>query len=155
MVNGASAPAPMSQAAAVLILTLADADTPIYLGKSHDTSDIRAWITFHTSAPFSTSEKAMFGLGDLRDFSADHQFSDGTAQYPDRSTTLIIEVHDLKLEGAELSGPGIEAVTYLNVPPAVALQREAALYPLGIDVFLTCVNALAALPRTTKVQQCM
>jgi hypothetical protein len=62
-VTGGAAPAPCSVAAAVLILTLCDDTTPICLAASHDSADVRAWITFHTGAPFAAPEQAMFALG--------------------------------------------------------------------------------------------
>ena len=62
-VSGALPPAPMSVAAGVVVLTLCDHETPIYLGSSHDTPQVRDWITFHTGAPFTKPQDAMFALG--------------------------------------------------------------------------------------------
>ncbi len=60
---GAKPPEPMSVAAGVLVLTLCDPDTPVYLADSHDTQEIRDWITFQTGAPFAPRTEAMFAIG--------------------------------------------------------------------------------------------
>jgi alpha-D-ribose 1-methylphosphonate 5-triphosphate synthase subunit PhnH len=55
-----------------------------------------------------------------------------------------------------LSGPGIKNGTPFS-PAGIhsqfweQWQLQAALFPLGVDVFFTCNNLLAALPRTIQV----
>lgn len=149
-VGGAQPPAPMSVAAGVVLLTLCDPETPIHLAASHDTPQIRDWITFHTGAPLVAAGGAMFALGSwqalpLRDFSI------GTAQYPDRSATLIVESAPLSHTGATLRGPGIKDQALLSLPETCFFQTNATLFPLGLDFFFTCGDRLAALPRTTRV----
>mgnify|MGYP005993642369 CR=1 FL=1 len=149
-VAGARAPAPMSVAAAVLVLTLCDPETPIYLGAGHDTQQLRDWITFHTGAPFAPAQDAMFALGTWEGL----PLSDlplGTAQYPDRSATLIVETLTLINDGAVLCGPGIKGEAALSLPDTTAFQKNAAHFPLGLDFIFTCGDRLAALPRTTRV----
>lgn len=155
-VSGARGPAPLSEAAAVLVLTLCDSETPIYLGAHHDTAALRAWISFHTAAPFVTARaEAMFALGAWADLGRGEGFAIGTSEYPDRSTTLIVEMDELSNEGSVLQGPGIQRTARLSLPDVAFSQRNAAQYPLGVDLFLTCGAALAALPRSTKVASCM
>jgi alpha-D-ribose 1-methylphosphonate 5-triphosphate synthase subunit PhnH len=155
-VSGARGPAPLSDAAAVLLLTLCDAETPIFLGTGHDVAALRAWISFHTAAPFVTQRsEAMFALGTWTDLACGEGFAIGTSEYPDRSTTLIVEMEMLTSDANILRGPGIETTAQLSVPDAEFSQANAALFPLGVDLFLTCGTALAALPRTTKVEPCM
>jgi alpha-D-ribose 1-methylphosphonate 5-triphosphate synthase subunit PhnH len=150
VVSGALPPAPMSVAAGVVVLTLCDHETPIYIGSSHDTPQVRDWITFHTGAPFTKAQDAMFALG-LWDALSLPNFPLGTSEYPDRSATVIVERERLSKEGAVLRGPGIKEQAQLSLPETQAFQTNAAQFPLGLDFIFTCGDRLAALPRTTRV----
>jgi alpha-D-ribose 1-methylphosphonate 5-triphosphate synthase subunit PhnH len=149
-VHGAQPPAPLSVAAGVVLLTLCDPETPIYLAPSHDTPNVRDWITFHTGAPFVSAQDAIFALGAWDDLPTS-TFSIGTAEYPDRSATLIVESPNLTNAGAVLKGPGIKDQAALSLPETQMFQANATLFPLGLDFIFTCDDRLAALPRTTRV----
>lgn len=149
-VTGAAPPAGLSSAAGVVLLTLCDPDTPVFLAPHHDTPMLRDWIAFHTGAPVVAAEAAMFALGTLADLPL-ADFSRGTAEYPDRSATLIVEVAALSNTGATLRGPGIKDQTQLSLPDLQVFQDNARLFPLGLDFLFTCADRLAALPRTTRV----
>jgi alpha-D-ribose 1-methylphosphonate 5-triphosphate synthase subunit PhnH len=150
--TGAQPPAPMSVAAGTMILVLCDPTTPLHLAGRHDTPDIRDWVTFHSGAPLVSAEKAAFALGDWEALQPIDRFAIGTPDYPDRSATLIVERPALVAEGARLTGPGIANRAALNLPPSEAFQANRALFPQGIDFFLTCGDRLAGLPRTTRVE---
>ncbi|WP_417260688.1 phosphonate C-P lyase system protein PhnH [Celeribacter sp.] len=149
-VRGARPPAPMSIAAGVVVLTLCDPETPIYLAASHDTPQLHDWITFHTGAPIVAAHDAMFAIGGW-DALPLSEFALGSAEYPDRSATLIVERESLSNDGAILQGPGIQDQAQLSLPETQAFQRNAALFPLGLDFIFTCGDRLAAVPRTTRV----
>lgn len=144
-------PAPLSTAAGSLLLTLCDAQTPIYLAGKFDNAAIKQWITFHCNSPFSDAENAMFALGAWEDLQPLHDFPIGTPEYPDRSATLIVEMESLASTGTELSGPGIKDTHQLSLPDVTAFQKNAMLFPLGLDFYFTSGEKIAALPRTTKV----
>ena len=72
----------------------------------------------------------------------------GTAEYPDRSATLIVEMPELAHAGATLLRTGHQGCRRLSLPERGAFGRNAALFPLGLDFFFTCGDRLAALPRT-------
>ncbi|KMW58736.1 PhnH protein [Candidatus Rhodobacter oscarellae] len=150
-IGGAVPPAPMSVAAGALILTLCDAGTPVHLAGAWDCEPVRTWITFHTGAPVVGAAKAMFALGDWAALQPLDAYMVGLADYPDRSATLIVESTALAREGATLSGPGIESEHALNLPELAAFQRNAMLFPLGLDFYFTAGTAVAGLPRTTRV----
>lgn len=84
-------------------------------------------------------------------------FALGSDEYPDRSTTLVIEVAGLTAgRGMRLAGPGIRGEALLGVAglPARLLEERAALVallPRGLDVILVSGTRLAALPRWTRV----
>ena len=148
--GGAMPPAPLSVAAGTAIMTLCDPDTGVYLAGSCDTPAIRDWITFHTGAPRVSADRATFVVGpwDALDLDA---LPIGTPEYPDRSATVIVEMPALKAVGATLRGPGIKDCAALNLPDPGPFQRNAALFPLGLDFLFTSGTQIAALPRSTKV----
>ena len=151
-ITGAQPPAPLSVAGGALVLTLADTDTPLFLAPSHDVPEIRDWIAFHTGAPITGPATCMFALGTWQALMPLTVYPIGTAQYPDRSATLIVETPDLTQTGATLTGPGIKTSASLSLPDAAAFQANRAHFPLGLDFIFTSGDRLAALPRTTEVQ---
>lgn len=152
-VAGAAPPAPLSVAAGVALLTLCDPETPVHLAGAHDCGAVRDWITFHTGAPFSGPAGAVFAVGSWAAVQPLDAYPIGTATYPDRSATLIVEMPGLTAEGgARLSGPGIRDSARLALPETAAFRRNAALFPLGLDFVFTAGDRLAALSRTTRVE---
>ncbi|KIC48188.1 phosphonate C-P lyase system protein PhnH [Tateyamaria sp. ANG-S1] len=149
-VAGAVAPAPLSVAAGTALLTLCDPDTGVHLAGAWDTKGVRDWITFQTGAPLVAAEAADFVVGGWGDIDLS-VLQTGTPEYPDRSATVIVEMSELRAEGATLTGPGIKERAVLNLPDLAVFQRNAALFPLGLDFMFTCGAQMAALPRSTKV----
>lgn len=149
-VAGVTPPAPMSVAAGALVLTLCDHETPVWLAPSLDTDLIRDWVRFHASAPLTDRANAQFAIGTWAEMLPLTDFAIGTPEYPDRSATLIIATE--LAAGHTLSGPGIRNTARLSVPDPDAFRVNAALFPLGLDFFLTSGTRLAAVPRTTKVE---
>lgn len=147
-VAGALPPAPLSVAAGVLLLTLTDRTTPIFLSLSHDLPLIRDWIAFHTGAPPAPAQEAVFALGDWEGLQPLSRFAIGTPDYPDRSATLIVEVAALAPATHRLTGPGIRGASVQRLPGV----RPEARFPLGLDLILTCGDSLAGLPRTTSAE---
>ncbi|MEI4485723.1 phosphonate C-P lyase system protein PhnH [Frigidibacter sp. MR17.14] len=151
-VAGATPPAGLSPAAGAALLVLADRTTPVFLAPGHDGVMIRDWLAFHTGAPVAAPEGASFALGRWPALAPLDRFPLGDPAYPDRSVTLIVEMDGLSPEGARLTGPGIETEARLSLPETAAFAANRRLFPLGFDVLLTCGDALAALPRTTRVE---
>jgi alpha-D-ribose 1-methylphosphonate 5-triphosphate synthase subunit PhnH len=153
-------PPPMMRGAAAIALTLFDHDTPIWLdAKMSETTEVAKWLKFHSGAPVvadpSICNFALVGEpAALPDFS---HFALGTSEYPDRSTTLIMQVASLTQGPAyELRGPGIDGVAVLNatIAPNDLLDRlavNATLFPRGVDLVLVAGDAIVALPRTTRL----
>jgi alpha-D-ribose 1-methylphosphonate 5-triphosphate synthase subunit PhnH len=148
---GATPPAPLSPAAGALLLTLADQTTPVYLAPLHDTAEIRGWITFHTGAPFVTPEEAVFALGHWAELPLS-RLSAGTAEYPDRAASVIVETDTLAPANARLTGPGIATQTTARLPETAFFQSNRSLFPLGLDFYFTCGDQVLGLPRTTRVE---
>ena len=150
----------MMRGTAALALTLFDHDTPIWLDPLMSaTPDVAKWLKFHTSAPVVAEPSiASFALvGDPQNLPALDRFAFGSNEYPDRSTTLILQVDSLT-DGpvVELRGPGIDGSAALraSIRPRDLFERlaiNAALFPRGIDVVLVHDDSIVALPRTTRL----
>jgi alpha-D-ribose 1-methylphosphonate 5-triphosphate synthase subunit PhnH len=153
-------PWPLMPGTAAIALTLFDHDTPIWLDRRmSEKPEVANWLKFHSGAPVVTDPAASgFAVvvdgGALPDLD---RFSFGTPEYPDRSTTLILQVESLT-EGCEyeLRGPGINGAVVLRakIEPSNLFERlavNAALFPRGIDVVLVCDDEIVAIPRTTRL----
>ena len=160
IVAAAGTPAAMMRGTAAIALTLFDHDTPIWLDHTMSaTSDVSKWLKFHTSAPvIADSSIASFALiGDPENLPPLDRFAFGSNEYPDRSTTLILQVGSLTQGNAfELRGPGIDGSATLRaqIQPHDLFDRLAvnvALFPRGIDVVLVHDDAIVAIPRTTRL----
>lgn len=149
--TGARPPAPLSVAAGTALLTLCDRTTPLFLAPSHDTDEVRAWVTFHCAAPLVAAEDAAFALGTWDALLPTDRFPIGNPEYPDRAATLIVELPALAAAGTTLTGPGIRDTAALPLPDPLAFAANHARFPLGWDAILTCGDRLAAVPRSTAV----
>jgi alpha-D-ribose 1-methylphosphonate 5-triphosphate synthase subunit PhnH len=122
--------------------------------------EARAWLVFHTGAPVvERPADARFAIAtDVACLPPFSVFDAGTDERPERSATLVIQVDDLQGGGGRvLTGPGIAGRTTLDVtgvPPTFwdDLRDNHARFPRGVDVVLTAGTRLAALPRTTRVE---
>jgi alpha-D-ribose 1-methylphosphonate 5-triphosphate synthase subunit PhnH len=158
--SAAGEPATMMRGTAAIALTLFDHDTPIWLdAQMSATADVAKWLKFHTSAPVvADSSIAGFALvGDSENLPSLDRFAFGSNEYPDRSTTLILQVESLT-DGpvVELRGPGIDGSAALraSIQPRDLFERltiNATLFPRGIDVVLVHDDAIVAIPRTTRL----
>lgn len=151
-IDGVSPPPGLSIAAASVLLTLADETTPIHLAGACDCAAIRDYLRFHTGAPIGEPEDAAFAIGDWEALAPLAQYPLGSDAYPDRSATLIVEMSALSAVGARLTGPGICRHAYLSLPEIAAFAANARLFPRGLDFIFTSSDAIAALPRTTRVE---
>lgn len=151
-VEGAVPPEPLSTAAGVALLTLADATTPLHLAGAANCTAVRDWVTFHIGAPLVAAEDADFAVGTWAALHPVSRFRIGQPDYPDRSATLIVEVDRLTNHGASLTGPGIETATWLSLPETAAFVTNRRQFPLGFDCLFTFGNRLAGLPRSTRVE---
>ena len=150
--HGATAPSPLSSAAATLAMTLFDVTTPVHLAGAHDIPAVRDWITFHTGAPLVNADAASFAIGTWAALQPISRFAIGLPDYPDRAATLIVEMPILSAEGTRLTGPGIETEAFLPLPETAAFIANRALFPLGFDCFFTAGAQVAGLPRSTFVE---
>lgn len=155
------APKPLGPVAAALVLTLADFETSFWLDPQLAAApDVAAFLRFHTGAklvddPAAAQFAVIADPAALPPFSA---FPHGTAEYPDRSTTLILQVDTLS-GGAPLilAGPGIEGTATIAPSPmpadfAARLAENRQRFPQGVDLFLVTETTLAGLPRSVHLR---
>jgi alpha-D-ribose 1-methylphosphonate 5-triphosphate synthase subunit PhnH len=153
-------PAPMMHGAAAIALTLFDHDTPIWLDDPMAAAaPVARWLKFHTAAPVIADPSiCQFALiGDGSALPGLDRFCFGSNEYPDRSTTLILQVESLtEGPGYVLQGPGIDGTATLRaiISPEDLFERlavNATLFPRGIDVVLVHDDAIVAIPRSTRL----
>jgi alpha-D-ribose 1-methylphosphonate 5-triphosphate synthase subunit PhnH len=153
-------PSSLMRGTAAIALTLFDHDTPIWLDRTMaSTPDIAKWLKFHSGAPvIADGSVCSFGLVACgSELPAFDNFSFGSNEYPDRSTTLIVQVESLDEGRAyELCGPGIDgnAILQAVIEPDDLFERlaiNATLFPRGLDVVLVHDDAVVAIPRTTRL----
>lgn len=153
-VGSVPAPPGLCDAAAAVLLTLADHETGVWLDPNAAAAD--AWIRFHTGAPSVTADRATFSVAlSLPDLA---ELPNGSDEMPETSATLILQVDSLS--GGQrfiLEGPGLRTPAVLSVeglPPdfATIWQRNHARFPCGIDLILCAGNTLTALPRGVTVK---
>ena len=148
-------PPTLDPATAAVLLTLVDAETPLWLGDA--AAPARDWIAFHCAVPLAARGEAAFGLS-LGAVSL-AGFGTGTDDAPEDGATLILQVAALGRGLAlRLSGPGLTAPAVLRVDglPSGFVQEWAAnhaMFPRGVDLILCAGNRLAALPRSVRIEE--
>lgn len=151
------APLPLMAGTAAILRSLADYETPIWLDAALADPTVAAWIRFQTGAAVVTDPKeAVFAVGNGDKLPNLDAFSPGSEDYPDRSTTLIVQVKRFSGEMFSISGPGIRIERTFGAEPLPDdfVERWAtnqALFPCGIDLLLVAGDRVTALPRTVRV----
>jgi alpha-D-ribose 1-methylphosphonate 5-triphosphate synthase subunit PhnH len=153
-------PAGLGVAAATVALTLFDFETPVWLEPGLRGGEAETWVRFHCGCPLVTdpAAAAFAVVTDAAAAPALSAFNLGDARYPDRSTTVILQVEGLD-GGAPvtLTGPGIKdqvVVAPKGLPTAFwgQMQDNNAKYQFGVDVLLVAGPALIAVPRSAQIQ---
>lgn len=151
------APNGVSPAATLVLLTLVDHETPVWLAPRF--ASAATYLRFHCAAPVvEASSAAAFALVDGASVDLDlGSFNPGDDRYPDRSATLVVGC--AAFDGGpqvSLSGPGIRGA--VTVSPSglahgfwskVAANNER--YPLGVDLILAAGDEIMCIPRSTRI----
>ena len=152
-------PVALESATVAVALCLFDHDTQIWMGDGIAEIEVFDFLKFNCGCPVTTSGMvadfaiacAKCGLPDVT------QFKQGSDDFPDRSTTLIVQAPDLKTGPAiTLTGPGIEhesALTIAGISDYFWQQRreQKGIFPRGVDIVFTSGDLLVALPRSTRL----
>ncbi|MGD8723673.1 MAG: phosphonate C-P lyase system protein PhnH [Desulfobacterales bacterium] len=151
-------PGLLDTASAAVCLTLLNAETPLWTDLSWDSTAV-SWFQFHCGCSVVTETcMAHFALiTQPTNMPLLDDFKIGDAEHPESAATLIIQVEGFNgSDGKTLSVPGIKSITHFapaGIPRSFweQWQLQAALFPLGVDIFFSCGDLLAALPRTTQL----
>ena len=159
-----TAPLGLDRATAAACLCLLDLETSLWVDP-HFSPEVLRWLIFHTGChispdrfPSAPSEAVgvphTFALlstppSRLADFNM------GTAEYPESSTLLLIQVPDLE-QGLPVQLQGCGILSQETIAPQVPVHfwedwQAKPAFPLGVDVFFFAKNRLMGLPRTIAV----
>ena len=160
-IPGVTAPSPLLPATAAILRSLADYETPVWLdARIAQESAAVDWIRFHTGAPLirDANDAAFAVVADTGKLPRFAEFAQGSAEYPDRSTTIIAQTDSFAGDIFTLAGPGIktECVVTLGALPHDFPERWAenrALFPRGVDLVLVAGEQVIALPRTVRISR--
>ncbi|WP_406857684.1 phosphonate C-P lyase system protein PhnH [Alsobacter sp. KACC 23698] len=153
-------PGDMASAAAALALAMCDFESPVWLDDALSADPaVHDWLRFHTGAPIvSDPRKASFAfVANAAQLLPLDCFALGSANYPDRSTTVVIGVDWLDREGDwRLAGPGVDGEDRFAAGPLppdflAQLSDNHGLFPRGVDIVFAQGDRIAALPRSTIV----
>jgi alpha-D-ribose 1-methylphosphonate 5-triphosphate synthase subunit PhnH len=155
-----SAPPLFANAAAAVALTLCDHDTPVWLDAALRESDpVCGWLRLHCGCRLVAEPRAaaFAFVAAPQALPPVDAFNLGTPDYPDRSTTIVIQVESLRAgPPLALSEPGIRGRQVLraaglpdDMPARLVANR--ALFPRGVDLILVTANEIAALPRSVRL----
>jgi len=110
--------------------------------------------------PISSNHAVLPCIGDARALPGLDRFAFGSNEYPDRSTTLILQVEEPDARSGIRIAPGpVSTVSPSCRPrskPTDLFKRLAinqALFPRGIDVMLVHDDTIVAIPRTTRLSR--
>lgn len=151
-------PAGLLRPSAGIALTLFDFETRVWLDPALRGGDSEAWLRFHCSCPLTDEASiAAFALVvDATGMPPLDAFDCGDVRYPDRSTTLVVQLPSL-VDGTviHLGGPGIDGRTQVapaGLPENFWEQIEAnhANFQLGVDLFLVDHERVLGLPRSAR-----
>ena len=161
----AKAPYPMTPVSASVALSLLDHETYVWIHESSPESierkELATWLQFHCGCPFvAEPERAMFAfIADGKNLPDLTCFAIGTPEFPDRSTTLIIQVQSLAGgEKYSLQGPGIDTEKTLKVSGLKstfwqAQQANNVTFPQGFDTILTAPEGVVCIPRSVSIRR--
>lgn len=153
-------PAPLLAELAAVALSLCDHETALWLDARLAASPaVVDFLRFHSGTRIvEQASAAAFALvSDPAAMPALARFAQGTDEFPDRSTTLIIAACSMTgTSGLLLDGPGIKGTARFSpdpLPPEFVAQRAAnhGLFPRGVDCIFVAAGEVAALPRSSRV----
>jgi alpha-D-ribose 1-methylphosphonate 5-triphosphate synthase subunit PhnH len=149
-----------SPAMTATALTLADFETVIWL-QPVAAPHAAPYLRFHTGAPITAvpAEATFAFVTDATRLPRLATFSQGTLEYPDTSTTIVIDAAGIEAgRGFHLSGPGISGKRRIEIPALpdmviADLTANRALFPCGVDLIFCHGTRITALPRSTRIEQ--
>lgn len=152
---GLAPPAPLQPATAAMLLTLVDAETPLFLDPAFAAA--ADWVRFHCGAPLC-AEPADASFLVCASMPALAALATGTDEEPQGGATVFLQLPALTGGAAlRIAGPGLPAPATITAPlPADFAARWAdnhAQFPRGVDLVLCAGARLLALPRSLRIEE--
>ena len=153
-------PQPLGPAMTAAVLTLADLETPVWLDIANDVAACQVidYLSFHCgSTIIDVPAAAAFALVTQPQRLQLARFAQGSMEYPDRATMLLVQVASLTAGPQRmLCGPGIreqQAMHVAGLPADFDTQwhTNGAGFPTGVDLVFCCGDRIVGLPRTTRI----
>ncbi|MEM1172982.1 MAG: phosphonate C-P lyase system protein PhnH [Cyanobacteria bacterium P01_H01_bin.35] len=119
-------PSDLNIGCAAACLTILYLETKVCLSSYFD-RDVKAWLLFHKGCSFTdNSQVADFAIiKDINSIANCENFNSGTAEEPEKSTTLFMQGLDLESgEKVILIGPGILAETTIYISCSIGNSKE-------------------------------
>ena len=152
-----TAPPGLTAGCAAACLTLLDLETTVWLQPGTPEA-VKSWLLFHTGCRFTAQpQTADFAIiSRVETMPRLDDFSWGTAEYPEASTSLLIQLPSLLgNHSITLQGPGIvDLITFqtpLNQDFWQQWQEMTAEYPLGLDAWCFADSQVLGFPRTACI----
>lgn len=152
-------PAALEPATAAIARCVFDHDTEVWMGDGIAGVDVFDFLKFNSGCPMTKSSMiADFAIACSRSGLPEvSQFKQGSELFPDRSTTLIVQVPDLETGASlRLTGPGIRTENSLSVAGVPdyfwqARREQTEIFPRGVDIVFATGDRIVALPRSTRL----
>ncbi len=158
-VSPMTSPGRVHEASYQICLALLDAETSLWIAPDLRSSSLETSLRFHCGCPLAKSPaQADFALVTMASAGQLTGYCEGSHEYPDRSTTVIVQTDGLKTGGPlRLTGPGIDGgrqvtISGLDDHWLEVLSDNRVAFPLGVDLLFTSGSTLMGLPRTTRVE---
>ncbi len=146
----------LNAATVAVARTLLDESTPVWIDPDLAEDAVLEFLRFYCGCPVITDPGTAAFAFAARGLPALDRFSVGDDEFPEASTTVVLQV-DRLVVGSDviLAGPGVDGTAGIADPglPANFWDQQAALtplYPCGIDCILTAGDTLCCLPRTVR-----
>ncbi len=170
-----------------LALSLFDSSTRICLSPGVDDKHVKNSLSFHSGCVFETVFKMtqstatkhanakessidffVLNADEWFDYYAHGLISIGDLAYPEKSTTIILQVDSLSetrfsaAKNFRLSGPGIESHQDIFISSSndacdaaffESVQKNQTTFPLGLDFILCSREKIMALPRSVVIKE--
>lgn len=162
------APKAANTASSGLLLALLEPGSTLWLSPSLMNTDAATWITFHTDCKITPNQHdADFAwIKNWDELPRLESFALGTDEYPDHSTTCIIDIPQSTTAASAspsltLTGPGIahhSTIEQLGTTTETIegfveqWAQNLACFPRGVDFFFATDTSLIGLPRTTRIE---
>ena len=153
-------PEGVNDAAAAILLTLLDMDTPLWIDPELRGGPAETFLRFHCGCPMTADpQQAAFALASVASGVRISDFNAGTEKDPERSTTLILMCPaltggpPLTIEGPGVRGRRGMAPVGLDGEFLQNWRDNQRAFQCGVDVLLTSGGDVIGLPRSACISE--